>query len=100
MYKGRTKPAFSDTHLHSGPTTLPLGFYPHTGSTLMDVCLHPFSSSLAILISIPALPAVEYFLQSNLIYIGGDADAFHARYPAPVTPIVSLESLPCYALAN
>lgn len=89
MYRGRVKPAFSDHDLRSGTMIPPLGFYPHTGSTLMDVCLHSFSSSRVVLISIPAIPTIQYFLQSNVIYIGGDSDAFHSRYPAPVTRVVS-----------
>lgn len=34
-----------------------------------------------------SIPAIEYFVQSTGIYIGGNADAFHSRYPAPVTLI-------------
>ena len=100
MYKGQVKLAFSDPHLRSGPMIPPPGFYPHTGSTLMDVCLRSFSSSSVVLISILAIPTVQYFLQSNVIYIGGDSDAFHSRYPAPVTRIVSLRSLSCHVLTN
>lgn len=100
MHKGRVKSTFFDPHLRSGPMNLLLDYCPRARSTLMDVCLHSFSSSLVILISIPALPAVDYFLQSNLIYIGDDAGAFGSKYPAPVTRVVSLGSLTCYALAD
>ncbi len=30
-------------------------------------------------------PATQVFVQSNHVYGGGDADAFHSRFPAPVT---------------
>ena len=29
-------------------------------------------------------PATQVFVQSNHVYGGGDADAFHSRFPAPV----------------
>ena len=79
---------------------LPLDVYPHAGPTLMNVCLQSLISSSVVLISTPASPDVQYFLQNNLIYIGGDAGAFGAKYPALVTPIVSLGSLSCYSFAN
>ncbi|KAF9651403.1 hypothetical protein BDM02DRAFT_867254 [Thelephora ganbajun] len=34
-----------------------------------------------------SLPNVQYFTQSTYIYIGGDENAFHSRYPTPVTSI-------------
>jgi hypothetical protein len=37
-----------------------------------------------------ATPALQTWTQSTGLYIGGDQSAFFARYPAPVTPVVSL----------
>jgi len=44
-----------------------------------------------MLMSFSATPAIEYFAQSTGLYFGGDANAFHARYPAPVTLLVSYD---------
>jgi len=32
-----------------------------------------------------SMPTTEVFIQSNHVYAGGDSDAFHSRFPAPVT---------------
>ncbi|KAF8956766.1 hypothetical protein BDZ97DRAFT_1925139 [Flammula alnicola] len=32
-------------------------------------------------------PATDFFVQSNHLYAGGDANAFHSRFPAPVTSV-------------
>jgi hypothetical protein len=42
-----------------------------------------------VLIGLPATPATQMFTQSTGLYVGGDKDAFFARFPAPVTTIVS-----------
>jgi hypothetical protein len=98
--KGRTETSLSDPHFRSGPMIPPREVYPHAGSTLMDVCLHSFSSHLVVLTGIAALPTVYYFLQSTVIYIGGDPDAFTSRYPSPTTRVVSLGFLPCQLFAD
>jgi hypothetical protein len=38
-------------------------------------------------------PATIVFVQSNHVYAGGDPNAFHSRFPAPVTP-VTLKFIP------
>jgi len=38
-------------------------------------------------------PATQIFVQSNHVYAGGDPEAFHSRFPAPVTT-VSLTFIP------
>jgi len=38
-------------------------------------------------------PATVEFAQSNHVYAGGDANAFHSRFPSPVT-IVTLKFIP------
>lgn len=100
MYKGRVEPVFSDHDPRSGLMIPPPRFYPHIGSTLMDVCLRSFSSSSVVLISTPAVPNTDYFLQSKLIHVTGDINSFHARHPPPITLVVSIGSLSCYMLAD
>ena len=41
-----------------------------------------------------ASPTEQFFTQSTGLYVGGNADAFHSRFPAPVTLIVSLAPRP------
>ena len=41
------------------------------------------------LIRLAAYPDQKMWAQSTLLYVGGDMDAYSARYLAPVTPIVS-----------
>jgi len=100
VYNGRFKASLSDPHLHSGPLIPPPEFYPHAGSILMDVRLQSSHLFSDVLISVLAIPAVEYFVQSTAIYIGGDMEAFHSRYPAPVIPVVSLPLLSRYSSTN
>jgi hypothetical protein len=38
-------------------------------------------------------PSTVFFVQSNHLYAGGDSDAFHSRFPAPVT-VVTLKFIP------
>jgi len=45
--------------------------------TLTGQWINPDSSS----------PTTVFFVQSNHVYAGGDADAFHSRFPAPVTTV-------------
>jgi hypothetical protein len=45
------------------------------GLTLVPVWVNSDSST----------PTTQVFIQSNHVYAGGDADAFHTRFPAPVT---------------
>ena len=42
-----------------------------------------------VLIRLAAYPEQQVWTQSAGLYVGGDKGAFYARYPAPVTPIVS-----------
>ena len=45
-------------------------------------------------------PTTQTFVQSNHLYAGGDAAAFHTRFPAPVTPVtLNLEILSAEAAA-
>jgi len=37
-----------------------------------------------------ATPTTFTFVQSNHLYAGGDPDAFHSRFPAPVIPVVRI----------
>ena len=89
MYKDRSEAPFPDSP-HSGPLMVSVERYPQAGSTPMDVCFQLLSSLSVVLINVPALPTVQIFLQNNMIYFGADADAFHTRYPAPVTLVVSM----------
>ena len=67
---------------------------PHAGSILMDVCLQSFNSYLIVLTGIAALPTIVSLIQSTVLYLTGDPDAFTSKYPAPTNRIVSLTSLP------
>lgn len=64
------------------------------------MCVFSYSVPPIILMNFPASPAVKNFLQSNVLYFGGDSDAFHSRYPAPVIPIVSMKFSSCYTFTD
>ena len=61
----------------------------------MEVRCPPCYISVIILICPSAPPTEQFFTQSFGLYVGGDQNAFHTRYPAPVTPIVSPVFLSC-----
>ena len=50
--------------------------------------------------ALPATPALQTWTQSGGLYIGGDQSAFFARYPAPVTAVVSSRFLSRDTFAN
>ena len=49
---------------------------------------------------VPALPAVEYFVQNTKIIVSGDSATYFAMFHAPIHPIVGAQSPFCSAFAN
>ena len=70
----------------------PPNVYPHSGLTLIKVRFQSFCFSSIILIGVPATPESDFFVQNTAIFTGGDEAAFNARFPAPTTLVVGLNT--------